>query len=182
MNIPENIKLILDEASSYVGKYESESFSQRTWCQLAEKGMQSPIEHALYIALMAVAKVNFLQESEPDGIESWTPGLTIVPQRKIGSYRADFMVGWHKYQAANTGASMFREVVVECDSTAFHERTELERRLEKRRDRYMQKLGLKVFRYTGKEILSDPYKIAAEIIGYVTDDDEGTLTPEQYFS
>lgn len=170
---------LLNEASDYVGRYEAESFSQDRYCELLELGMDSPLEHAMHIAFETVARINFVQFAEPISSNEMSTGLIITPQRKIGPYRADFSVEWLCYIGGKVG--VFREVVVECDGTAFHERTEKERRYEKHRDRYMQKLGLKVFRYTGKEILDDPYKIAAEVIGYVTDDEKNTFTPSQYF-
>lgn len=179
--IPENIMRILDQASEYAGKCEAETFSQSTWCTLVEGDIKSPIEQALYIGFMAVIKVNVLDEAEPESATEWSSGLVITPQRQIGKYRADFTVCYMRRQTPGAGATTVREVVVECDGTAFHERTERERRHEKARDRYMQKLGMKVFRYTGREILDDPYKVAAEIIGYVTDDEAGTLTPAEYF-
>lgn len=180
--IPENVMRILERASDYAGRYEAESFSQSIWSDLSEGNMQSPIEFAFYIGLKTVAKFNYLDECEPIDCKTMSPGLGIRTQVPIGPYRADFLIEYWRYKEGRSTAEVFRQVVVECDGTAFHERTELERRNEKRRDRYMQKIGMKVFRYTGKELLDDPYKIAAEVIGYVTDDEDGTLTPEQYFS
>ena len=181
-DVPENIRAILAEASYCIGKYHAETFSQNTYCELVESGMQSPIEYAVYIALRTVMRINYIEDCEPISSTQLSPGLLISWQKKIGKYKADFVIGFYRYKGSSKdGACLFREVVVECDGTAFHERTEQERRFEKCRDRYMQKIGLKVFRYTGKEILDDPYKIAAEIIGYVTDDEANTLTPKQYF-
>lgn len=179
--IPENIFPILDKASDYVGRYEAETFGQNMFSYLREGDMQSPIEYAFYIAFHAVMKVNYLYECEPISSDQMSPGIGLWPQYRIGPYKADFLVAYYKYLNDEKIASVFRQVVVECDGTAFHERTEAERRKEKLRDRYMQKLGMKVFRYTGKEILDDPYKVAVDVIGYVTDDEENTYTPEQYF-
>lgn len=177
--IADKVRHILSEASDYVGRYEAECFSQDQFCQITEQPLGSPLEQALWIAFNAVARINFIAFSEPLDTERLSPGLFIQPQRKIGNYRADFFVEWLCW--GEDGAKPFRQVVVECDGTAFHERTEAERRYEKQRDRFMQKNGFKVFRYTGKEILVDPYKIAAEIIGYVSDDENNTITPKQYF-
>lgn len=178
--VPPNIMTILEDASKYVGLYEAECFSQRVWSELADGDLASPIEFALHIGFRAIAVINYMQFAEPINEETMSTGLLICPQKVIGPYRADFYVCYYKH--INKVNSIFREVAVECDGTAFHERTEEERRREKGRDRYMQKRGLKVFRYTGKEILDDPYKIAAEIIGYVTDDEKNTVTPAQYFA
>ncbi|MBX9901448.1 MAG: endonuclease domain-containing protein [Burkholderiaceae bacterium] len=171
---------IVNQSSSFVGKYEEESFSQNMMCDLQEIGLESPIEMALYVALETVLKINFLTRFDMEGESVCTGGILISPQVKIGNYRIDFMVSYYGY--GDPGKTKLREVVVECDGTAFHERTEKERRYEKQRDRYMQKLGLKVFRFTGKEILDDPYEVAKEIIGYVTNSEENTVTPTEYFS
>jgi very-short-patch-repair endonuclease len=52
----------------------------------------------------------------------------------------------------------------------WHERTERERRYEKRRDRDLARHGYHVFRFTGKEIMEDPGRVAIEVLGYVTND------------
>src|SRR5450830_882174 len=173
---------ILDQAAKFIGKYEEESFSQNMFSQLIESDMESPLEQVMQIAFATVSKINWLDYSEPLDDCRLMPGLYICPQYVIGPYKADFYLEWLKWIDKDTGAKMSRNVVVECDGTAFHERTELERRNEKRRDRYMQKMGLKVFRYTGKEILQDPYKVAVEVLGYLTDDEKNTVTPQEYFA
>jgi very-short-patch-repair endonuclease len=169
---------VLEDCATYVGRYESELFAFETLTDFTELGMQSPLEHVLFAALTAVVRINEISLSKSvEGVN--TPGITIIPQAKIGGYRADFLVSDYSFGAEKS--NLFRSVVVECDGTAFHERTEVERRNEKRRDRFMQKMNLKVFRYTGKEILDDPYKIAVEILGYVTDLEENIVSPQRYF-
>lgn len=175
--IPASILELIDRAAAHVGKYEQENASQNYFCMCAEEDLGSPIEMAFYVAFYAVARINYYEMAEPVDCKTMGPGLHITPQHKIGKYRADFFVTEYNYK----GEVSTRNVVVECDGTAFHERTEPERRAEKLRDRYMQKLDLKVFRYTGKELLEDPYSIAAEVISYVTGRDD-IQTPEQYFS
>jgi len=176
--IPSNIQDILDVASEYAAKMEQERFRAELWSRIRESVIKSPIEQALFIGIHTVAKSNFMDFSEPLSATEVSPGLSITPQKKIGPYYADFVVEF--YRRNDSGTNLLRSVVVECDGTAFHERTEKERRHEKLRDRYMQKMDLKVFRYTGKEILDNPYKVAKEIISYVSDD-EFVLSPEEYF-
>ena len=178
------MKKTIEQSSKYVGRFEDEKFKHDVFAEIIEGTIQSPIERVLYVALLAVMRINFLGGVEPESDTLLSPGIYIAPQKKIGKYRADFSIECIRWRHEKMTPShyTFREVVVECDGTAFHERTEVERRAEKCRDRFMQKMGLKVFRYTGKEILDDPYTIAAEIIGYVTDDEENTLTPKQYFA
>lgn len=178
--LPVRIVEILQESAAYVGRYEEDSFNQNMFRNVQEVGLESPIEMALYIALEAVAKINFVDIFDMVSFSLCTGGLMVRPQVKVGKYRVDFEIGYYGY--GDPEKTKVREVVVECDGTAFHERTEKERRYEKQRDRYMQKLGIKVFRFTGKEILDDPYEVAREIIGYVTDMEADTLTPAEYFS
>jgi Uncharacterized protein conserved in bacteria len=63
-----------------------------------------------------------------------------------------------------------RQVIVECDSQQFHERTEEERRYEKQRDRFLTVEGYKVFHFTGAEIVRNPWSVAAEILEFVVTD------------
>lgn len=178
--IPKNVLAILDKSARYIGRQEEEMFSQVMFTQINELGIESPIEQVMHIAFETVARLNWLHKAEPLDAKRMSPGLVIVRQHRIGPYMADFYLEWLRGHGEE-GAKPFRSVVVECDGTAFHERTEDERRREKRRDRYMQKLDLKVFRYTGKEILEDPYQIAKEVLAYITDHPENTVTPEEYF-
>lgn len=179
-DIPQNILSILERGAADVGRFETEQFYENTIPDLREMAMESPIEYAFYIGMQVVARINDCRDFDMEGFDVCTGGLLITPQAKFGPYRADFLIGYYGY--GDPRITKVREVIVECDGTAFHERTEKERRNEKKRDRYMQKLGLKVFRFTGKEILDGPYEVAKEVIGYVTDMELDTLTPEEYFS
>lgn len=89
-------------------------------------------------------------------------GLRVVPQYAIGKFRIDFLVSHTRLQGEE------RVVLIECDSQAFHDRSETERRYEKQRDRFLQSAGFKIFRFTGAEILSTPFDVAAEILKHVT--------------
>ena len=104
----------------------------------------SPIEQLLYAAMLKTKSMYGLND------------LAISPQKKFGKYFVDFLIEEDK------------PVIVECDSQTFHDRTEVERRYEKSRDRFLQKQGIHVFRYTGKEIIENPTKIAEEILEYTS--------------
>lgn len=84
-------------------------------------------------------------------------GIDIIPQFKISKYRVDFFV------SHGCGKDNPIKVIVECDGQAFHERTEKERRYEKKRDRDISNLGYKIYRFTGKEIMEDPAKIVDDV-------------------
>jgi Protein of unknown function (DUF559) len=55
-------------------------------------------------------------------------------------------------------------VIIECDGHAFHEKTPNQAQRDKERDRNLQKLGYKVFHYTGREIWQDVFKCAHEAV------------------
>lgn len=84
-------------------------------------------------------------------------GLCLAHQVVIGPYRADFVV-----TLANNDESIF--IAVECDGHDFHERTKEQAARDKARDRYMQALGMVVFRYTGAEIWADAEAVAKALI------------------
>lgn len=135
--------------------------------------IESPIERMLYAALVTLGKLENLGETEPENNGDFVivHGLHISPQYKIGKYRVDFLVSYgidiFSIPKEKTIFSVGQELVVECDGTEWHERTEKERRYEKERDRFIQTEGYKIFRYTGKEITDAPFKVASEIFTYV---------------
>lgn len=175
--IPQNILSIISDASKHVANYQESDFYDSMTCALMEKGMRSPIEYAFYVGIKTLIHINGIPEHSATAFNCFSPGIEIGIQVPIDQYRADFVVSNWLFSDFSCGVKLFRQVVVECDGTAFHERTEQERRSEKKRDRHMQKLDMKVFRYTGKEILKNPYKIAAEVIGYVINDEKNIFVP-----
>lgn len=129
--------------------------------------MESPIEQLLYVALSATCKVNGIKIADtistPHG--TYVDGLYIEPQRRLGKYRVDFYVAYTTPYW--NGNEYQKKVIVECDSQKFHERTEKERRYEKRRDRFFASENIHVFHFTGTEIHTQPFRVAAEIIAYL---------------
>lgn len=75
------------------------------------------------------------------------------PQEKIGNYTVDFLiqVDENKY------------IVIECDGHEFHEKTKEQAKHDKERDRFLQKEGYPVYRFTGSEIFNNPLHILSEI-------------------
>jgi very-short-patch-repair endonuclease len=168
-----NLREFMGECCEFIGALERDNFYSRIEQFVCEGGnngnpVDSPIEQALGIALFTVAKMNDLQDADPLDLPNGgycVAGLTIDPQFEIKPYRVDFRVVFN--YPCWKGKEWREEVLVECDSQAFHERTEKERRYEKKRDRFLQKAGYKIFHYTGKEILSSPIKIASEILSFL---------------
>ena len=87
----------------------------------------TPIEQIVFFALSRFSKD-----------KKWE----IFPQYRIGRYRVDFLVK----------IGDLSKIIIECDGHNFHEKTKEQAQNDKRRDRELQSLGFKVFRFTGSEI------------------------------
>lgn len=74
-------------------------------------------------------------------------------QEKIEKYTVDFLiqVDENKY------------IVIECDGHEFHEKTKEQAKHDKERDRFLQKEGYPVYRFTGSEIFNNPFQVLSEI-------------------
>lgn len=178
--LEKNVMEFLSKVSIEVGKFEADNFNSDMYNECLEYGydglMESPIEHILYCSLNAVRIFNFitigdLHYSYSGSGEEISQGLYILPQKKIGKFRCDFLIEYHNHINIDNEEELkkIKKVIVECDSQEWHERDEKERRYEKARDRYFVKEGYKVFHYTGTEILKNSIKIAGEILAYVTE-------------
>ena len=55
-------------------------------------------------------------------------------------------------------------MVLECDGHDFHERTKLQAKRDRGRDRNLQSFGFLVYRYTGQEIWQDVFACATQAI------------------
>jgi len=119
----------------------------------------SPIEAAFATAFLTIGRihgigVDFVDRGAALGLDN-SKDFYIAPQRQIGSYRADFIIGCTPVDTA-------LQIVVECDGHAFHERTKEQAAHDKARDRRMQGVGYKVFRFTGHEIYRNAFDCAGE--------------------
>ncbi len=162
---------LISKCSKEIGKYEEDSANQNLFYECLELEMESPIEQMVYCALRTACRLNAITEADPIEVNGSYAirGFEIEPQAKIGKYRVDFRIT--QYGSAVKKPQPQKSVIVECDSQEFHERTEKQRRYEKARDRMLTTKGLKVFHFTGKEILHEPMRVAAEIIAFVMDID-----------
>lgn len=166
IKIAENIHDEIKHHERIVGRMESDLFSMENDLEIQKFKIESPIEQLILSAMKCVFRVNaVLDYRRQDGVWQYQ----INPQFEIGRYRVDFLVRYFYPENILDSSSpmLTREVIVECDSQEFHERTESERRYEKARDRFLQKAGYKVFRFTGKEILQDALSVSSEIISYL---------------
>lgn len=124
-------------------------------CDIARHGVEittlhcpemTPIEQLVFFALMEAAENNL-----------WT----VLPQEQIGKYRADFLVK-PVYINRNDPCA---QVVVECDGHDFHEKTKEQAQKDKQRDRHLQSLGFKVYRFTGSEIWKSSGQCVPDALG-----------------
>ena len=123
---------------------------------------ESPIERVLLAALIADrcsygCQVGWMPRLPEDLDKGFGHGFDYgVAQAQIGIYRVDFVIASHRGRSP-------RRVVIECDGHDFHEKTKEQAARDKQRDRYLQRMGFKVLRFTGSEIWRDAAKCAAEV-------------------
>lgn len=158
-DISKEVMSHLNRCSELVGRNERDGFSQMVWHYDGSCEIESPLEQLLFTSLLACILLFYFESEEID----------IRLQKTIESYRVDFFItGYVKCKPIDKPCPAIdsegkRSVIVECDSQQWHERSERERRYEKRRDRVMASI-----RFTGKEIKEDPFKCAAEVLQVIT--------------
>ena len=163
--IAKNISQKFNILGKTYGEMMKDRFIENISEQIIARGISSPIEQLLYFSLKYCLVFYYLEEAEPfvcyKTKKPYLRGILINTQDNIDKYYIDFTIEKHWREGIE---SKEKTILVECDSQEWHERTEEQRRYEKERDRIIQKLGYKIFHYTGKEILQDPLKIAKEIL------------------
>jgi len=142
---------------------------------------ETPIEMSMFLALAVVGgALADIVTVERGGVEfgpKHHTRLAIEPQAELGEYRVDFFLRL-VYPVSDflnpnilpdgTWAPTHREaeklMIVECDGHDFHDRTKDQARKDRSRDRALQSLGYRVFRYTGSDIWEDVFKCAHEAV------------------
>lgn len=145
--ITQDVFAFLDKASVLYGRIQEETFSYRMFSDVVNEGLESPIEDLFYIALNLQCAAQFSE-------------IQIAPQAKIGSFRVDFVVSL----GAPSASASSSPVVVELDGHDFHDKNKHQRSYEKARDRFLVKRGYKVLHFTGSDVVSDPLKVAHEVL------------------
>lgn len=162
--VASNVLAFLDRAAALHAKSEEQKFSQDMYCNLLEKGMQSPIEHMFWVACNAQVRANHY-EVNPDPIDvapgQWADGygVHIACQAKIGKYRVDFLL-----TQKGIGPKNYQPVVVELDGHAFHDKDKRQRSYEKARDRFLVRSGYRVLHFTGSDVVKDPFAVSYEAL------------------
>lgn len=164
MKIEKNVTEFMGWCAKEIGKWEEDNWNIELFNNFEDyKEIESPIERVLWCALRTALKLNYLEER-----------VKMNPQYRVGNFRADFIIKYFP-ELDKTKEDDVKTLLIECDSQKFHERTESERRYEKKRDRFLQSQGFKVFHYTGSEILKNPMSIAVEIISELTGQEKESL-------
>ncbi len=151
---------------------------------LSRNRCQSEVEELFLMAVMAVGAIRHHEIVYPWPYKNLGPRccaspsrrvfpetLFICPQHVVGRMHVDFLLtfAFETYEptpAGERGERLWSEVrlVVECDGHDFHEKTKEQARKDKKRDRELQKLGFRLFRYTGSEVWADPIAVATEAL------------------
>ena len=128
------------ECSGIIANYTAEKFQVDSYSKYRKLKIESPIEQILYSSLNLF---QLIYNCEPEyieiGNERFVSGIDIRAQYQIGKYRVDFEIrdsGYPFHNKNRVYEQEIKEIIVECDSQEFHERSEKERRYEKQRDRF----------------------------------------------
>jgi very-short-patch-repair endonuclease len=90
--------------------------------------------------------------------------ITIIrPQAQIEAYRVDFLVTYRLWDGIDPGDRIDASIVIECDGHDFHEKTKEQASKDKARDRRLQMLGCRVFRFSGSDLYQRPIDCAQEV-------------------
>lgn len=99
--------------------------------------------------------------------------VEIYPQREIEVgeeiFRVDFLfeITGNRFFPTDDGCLRVNRkslrLIVEIDGHNFHERTKIQARRDKSRDRLLHKHGYMVIRYTGSEVFQDVYRVVREL-------------------
>lgn len=175
----ERVSFINELASKEIGAKTTKNFISSTHAYVLESGIQSPIEALFYAAFCAVNNTSCLcgYSDEPFPFLGEKDFLIALPQHKVDKFRADFgcFYGIIKSDLISGYEYRGKWVAVELDGHAFHDKNEKQRRYEKHRDRFFQKQGYKIFRFTGSEIHANPFNAAVEVVAHLLDTDESFL-------
>ena len=104
-------------------------------------------------------------------------GWQVDFQKQIGKYRVDFLVqGQFSSIKGNQKCLEMCQIVVECDGHDFHEKTKEQAIYDKKRDRDLQSLGFRVYRFTGSEIWrTDGICILKSLNAFLLEEDGGIV-------
>jgi len=118
------------------------------------KSCESPIEQLFAIYFLYAIKETGFADSNM---------VIFTPQEQVEingrNFRVDFMI---KAQIKGEWVSL----AVECDGFEFHE-TKARATKDKQRERLLRAAGYELIRFTGSEIVANPYEVCLETIEYM---------------
>lgn len=166
--LTDTVNQFLARTSELYGQAKAEHFSQDMFCNCLERGMESPLEHLVWIAVHAMCAVRFVDVNPAPEVGrnnqmTVQRGIYLSPQVQVGKYRVDFVIS----QSGIAPEDQFGPVVLELDGHAFHDKDKHQRSYEKARDRYLVKQGYRVLHYTGSDVVKDPFAVAHEALEMV---------------
>jgi very-short-patch-repair endonuclease len=148
----------------------------------------SPIERMLLSSFLVVGHQRdyALQLRTPHSTERLgreaLDNLLIQPQAPLGEHRVDFLLTQESlmpdFANQRTLADGMKipgnlearaQLVVECDGHDFHDRTKEQASRDRSRDRALQALGFRVYRYTGADLWRDTFQCAAEVLTHLNE-------------
>jgi hypothetical protein len=102
--------------------------------------------------------------------------VRVRPQVRFGDYRVDLLVSMQSIEGPDDAiTARSKTAVVECDGFEFHDATKEQACCDRKRDRYLQSLGMPVLRFAGTEIWADVFACAGAILSFLL----STLASEQ---
>lgn len=96
----------------------------------------------------------------------------IHPQHKVGPYRVDFLISFDDKTMPN--------FIIEVDGHNFHEKTREQVERDKKRDRYFEKIGYKVLRFSGREVYRNPSECVREFDDAVLEEHDRICSRQEY--
>lgn len=161
--IPYNVKDFVNQCASIAAHDTYKNFVATVTDSIRE--CESPIEQLFETALRLVLQITENEaEFYHNGKEYVHSGVYWSSQYQVENYRADYFMSVNRINSIN--------IIVELDGHRFHEMSEKQRRYEKKRDRFFQKRGFRVFRFTGAEVVANPFKPVIECVSFLLDQPE----------
>jgi very-short-patch-repair endonuclease len=93
--------------------------------------------------------------------------ILITPQKTWKKYRIDFEITSVLFDPGSEARLIDKTIFVECDGHDFHERTKDQAKRDRSKDRAIQSAGIKILRFTGSEIWSNPLSCTNEILAAI---------------
>lgn len=114
--------------------------------EFAEEYTGSPIEKITYLQIAKMFNLYGMYH------------LAVATQKEIGSFKVDFEITYE------FNKEQYKKIVIECDGHEFHEKTKEQSSKDKKRDRELQKLGYTILRYSGSDIVNNPFQITKDLV------------------